>query len=75
MARGPEGQKRPADVIGAAITVGKIATGDIEEVRVNESARKKGIKGGRARARKLTPAERSDIAKTAANVRWKKTDG
>jgi hypothetical protein len=31
MPRGPKGEKRPADVIGAAIMVGRIATGDIEE--------------------------------------------
>src|SRR5512137_602018 len=33
MPRGPKGEKRPADVIGAAIMVGKIATGQIEESR------------------------------------------
>ncbi len=31
MPRGPKGEKRPADVIGAAIKVAKIATGEIEE--------------------------------------------
>ncbi len=31
MPKGPKGQKRPADVIGAAVTVAKIATGEIEE--------------------------------------------
>jgi hypothetical protein len=31
MPRGPKGEKRPADVIGAAVMVGRIATGDIEE--------------------------------------------
>jgi hypothetical protein len=29
--RGPKGEKRPADVIGAAIMIAKIATGEIEE--------------------------------------------
>jgi hypothetical protein len=29
MPRGPRGEKRPADVIGAAIMVAKIATGEI----------------------------------------------
>jgi hypothetical protein len=28
MPKGPKGEKRPADVIGAAIMVGKIATGE-----------------------------------------------
>jgi hypothetical protein len=31
MPRGPKGEKRPADVIGAAVMVGKIATGEIED--------------------------------------------
>lgn len=31
MPKGPKGEKRPADVIGAAIKVAKIATGEIEE--------------------------------------------
>lgn len=31
-----------------------------------------GAKGGRARAEKLTPEQRSEIAKTAASARWKK---
>lgn len=31
MPRGPKGEKRPGDVIGAAIMVGRIATGEIDE--------------------------------------------
>jgi len=31
MPKGPKGEKRPADVIGPAITVAKIATVEIEE--------------------------------------------
>jgi hypothetical protein len=34
--------------------------------------RKGGKKGGRARAEKLTPRQRSDIARRAAQVRWQK---
>lgn len=34
-----------------------------------------GKKGGRARAEKLTPEQRKEIAKTAARARWKKTEG
>ena len=33
-----------------------------------------GLKGGAARAEKLTPEERSEIAKLAAHSRWKKAD-
>lgn len=31
MPRGPKGEKRPADVIGAAVMIGRIAIGEIEE--------------------------------------------
>jgi hypothetical protein len=31
MPRGPRGEKRPADVIGAAVMVGRIATGEVAE--------------------------------------------
>jgi len=33
-----------------------------------------GKKGGKARAEKLTPEQRSEIARIAATARWKKTD-
>ncbi len=33
MAKGPRGQKRPADAIGLAMTISKIATGEIEDTR------------------------------------------
>lgn len=33
-----------------------------------------GQKGGRARAEKLTPEQRKEIAKIAAAARWKKTE-
>lgn len=35
-----------------------------------ESGRLGGLKGGKARAEKLTPEERSEIAKNAAKIRW-----
>jgi hypothetical protein len=31
MPTGPKGEKRPADVIGAAVMVARIATGEIDE--------------------------------------------
>jgi hypothetical protein len=31
MPKGPRGEKRPGDVVGAAIMVAKIATGEIED--------------------------------------------
>lgn len=73
MPRGPKGEKRPADVIGNAVHVMKIATGEIEEeADGKEYARKGGLKGGRARAKALTPEQRSEIARLAAEARWKK---
>jgi hypothetical protein len=37
MPKGPEGQKRPADVIGNAFLVAKIATGEATETVPDES--------------------------------------
>jgi len=37
-----------------------------------ESGRKGGLKGGASRAVVLTPEQRSDIARVAAQARWKK---
>jgi hypothetical protein len=71
--RGPKGERRPADVIGAAVMVAKIATGEIEEPRGKAPKRAKGgLRGGNARAAALTPEERSKIARAAAIARWKK---
>ena len=70
MPRGPKGEKRPADVIGNAVHVMKIATGEIED---KLSPAPKRAKGGKARAKALSPEMRSEIAKTAALARWKKS--
>lgn len=71
MPKGPQGQKRPADVIGAAIRVAKIATGELkEETDGKEYARKGGLKGGPARAKKLSARKRKEIAQKAAKRRW-----
>jgi hypothetical protein len=74
MPKGPQGQKRPADVIGAAVLVGRIATGEAEDTRRDpgtDANRKGGLKGGKARAKALSPAKRKAIAKKAARARWK----
>jgi hypothetical protein len=74
MPRGPRGEKRPADVIGAAIMVAKIATGEVEEPHGKAPKRAKGgLRGGKARAAALTPEQRSKIARDAAAARWKKS--
>ena len=71
MPKGPQGQKRPADAVGCAVMVAKIATGEIEDTRSEAPGRRKsGQAGGRARAQTLTSEERSKIAKKAASARW-----
>ncbi len=71
MPKGPRGEKRPADVIGNAVMVARIATGEIEETIEEKSGRvRSGKAGAKARAEKLTSQERSDIARKAANARW-----
>ena len=74
MPKGPKGEKRPGDVIGAAIKVARVATGEdddqIEDDGKDPAAKALGKKGGKARAAKLTPEQRSEIAKKAAAKRW-----
>ena len=72
MPKGPQGQKRPADVIGAAVLVGKIATGEATETAPlpKSAAAEMGSKGGKARARMMTSAKRREAAKKAAEARW-----
>ena len=76
MPRGPKGEKRPADVIGNAVHVMRIATGEATEETVSKDpkavARGKlgGIKGGKERAKRLSDSERAAIARKAAKTRW-----
>jgi hypothetical protein len=71
---GPKGQKRPADVNVRAVMIAKIATGEIEDVTTedgkNPAAVALGRMGGKARAQKLSPRKRKEIAKKAASARW-----
>lgn len=71
MPRGPRGEKRPADLVGCAITVARLSIGDMEEKVTQPSGKvRSGHAGARARAGKLTPAKRREIAKKAADARW-----
>ena len=72
MPRGPQGQHRPADVIGTAVKVARIATGEIMDERdpVQTAGQILGRQGGKARARKLSPKQRTQIARKAAKTRW-----
>jgi hypothetical protein len=74
MPRGPQGQKRPADVIGNAVRVMRIATGEeTEELdSVKSAAAELGSRGGKARAANMTGERRAEIARKAASARWHK---
>jgi hypothetical protein len=79
MPKGPRGEKRPADVIGNAVKVMRIATGEeteeLETDRAKSAAAELGSRGGKARAAKMTSERRREIAKKAAKTRWKATPG
>lgn len=79
MTKGPKGQKRPADVIGNAVKVMKIATGEeceeLTEDGKDKAAQSLGRRGGRARAERTTPERRAEIARIAARKRWKRERG
>ena len=68
MPKGPQGQKRPADAVGAAIRVARIATGEEEE----DCREVRGKAGGEARSKSLTKKRKVEIAKRAALSRWQK---
>ncbi len=73
MPKGPRGEKRPADAIGRAVMIAKIATGEVKDERdaVASAAAQLGSLGGRKRAENLTPERRAEIARKAAAKRWK----
>ena len=75
MPRDPKGRKRPADVIGNAVHVMRIATREVEETLTDDGKSKAAVelgrKGGLARAKSITRARRAAIAKGAAVERWR----
>ena len=69
---------RPADVIGNAVHVMKVLTGEAtDDAPVNDgkdpAAKALGAKGGAARAKAMSPERRAEIARAAAAKRWNKT--
>ena len=71
-------KKKEHDFAVTAFHVVQEATGEVEpetksvkEFDAKALGRKGGLKGGKARAEKLTPERRSEIAKKAAQARWK----
>lgn len=73
-------KKKEHDFSVTAFRVVQEATGQNEEAETNVKqdidykalGRKGGLKGGKARAEKLTPERRKEIAQKAANTRWEK---
>lgn len=77
MPKGPKGQKRPADVIGNAAKVMRIATGEEQDDfppddGKDKAAQSLGQRGGKARAKALSPKRKAEIAKKAAEARWRR---
>ncbi|MBL8597831.1 MAG: RNA-binding protein [Devosia sp.] len=76
MPTGPKGQKRKADVIGNAVLIARIATGEVDDDVPDDgkdpAAKALGKKGGAARAKSMTPERRAEIARKAAAKRWAK---
>ncbi len=71
MPRGPKGEKRPADVIGNAIKVARIATGEEEawtDDGKDKAAQSLGRRGGKARAGEAEPKTSSRNCKRGRNV-------
>jgi hypothetical protein len=72
--------KRPRDANQLAKSIVDIATGEAEDAPEDSGkdpaavalGRKGGLKGGKARAAKMTPEERSEAARKAAKARWSK---
>jgi hypothetical protein len=76
MPKGPKGEKRPADVIGNAVKVMRIAVGEDDDAvpddGKNKAAQALGRLGGAARAKSVNAEERTKIASNAAKKRWAK---
>lgn len=56
-----------------AVAIGDIETEIMEVKPLSERGRKDGLEGGKARAEKLTPEQRKELAEKAARGRWKTT--
>ncbi|MGO9322204.1 MAG: histone H1 [Solirubrobacteraceae bacterium] len=73
-------RKRPRDPNQLAKLIVDIATGEVEDTPEDTGkdpaavalGRKGGLKGGKARAAKMTPEQRSESARRAAATRWQK---
>jgi hypothetical protein len=77
--------KRPRDPVQLGKLIGDILTGQVEDrpptpeeqgksAKAVARGKTGGLKGGKARAAKLSPVQRAEIARLAAQTRWKKSD-
>lgn len=74
-------KRRPADLNSLAASIVNEATDEDKPEPVDDGkdpaavalGRKGGLKGGKARAAKLTPEQRSATARKAARARWNRT--
>ena len=85
MPTGPKGEQRPADVVGNAVRVMRIATGDETEAPTDDgkdpAVKALEAKGGAARAKAMTPQRRlrlqsrragaQDASYLACDDRWR----
>ena len=81
MAKQSKKKKRPTDfnLLAASIVKDAINDNPTDEPSTKNPAavalgRLGGLKGGPARAKKLTQEQRKEIARKAARARWKKED-
>ncbi len=65
-------KRQPQDVNVLAADIVAEATGDEKNPAAVALGRLGGLKGGKARAKKLSKKRRSEIAKKAAQARWAK---
>jgi hypothetical protein len=65
--------RMPTDLNQRAKAIVDLATSDEELPEKDEARAAGGRKGGQGRAEKLTPEERSEIARKAAAARWEDT--
>ncbi len=68
-----EKPKRPRDPNQLAKFIADLATGDADPRVIRDGGTEAGVAGGKARSRALTEEQRRDIARIAADARWKKS--
>jgi hypothetical protein len=73
--KGPQREKRPADVNARAVMIAKIAMGEIDDVTTHDGKNATAVAldrmGGKARAKSMTAKRRKEIAQKAARERWR----